>query len=223
VIADRQTAGRGRRGHRWHSASGLGLYLSVLFRVPVKAQPVTRWTLAAALAACEACRELSGQCVELKWPNDLMHDGRKLGGILAELRTAGRGEADLVIGIGINVGHRVKDLPAELAGHATSLHLLTCASMVGRESLAVALLRRLDGVVTDLRSGGWPDIAREFERLSPACRGMSVRVRAGANDQAQEVHGVTDGLDPTGALLVRGTRGGTTVVRMADAVMPAED
>ena len=199
------------------------MYLSVLFRVPVNSQPVTRWTLAAAVAACEACRELCGRTVEIKWPNDLMHDGRKLGGILAELRTPGSRDADLVIGTGINVGHRAEDLPRELAGQATSLHLLSCASMVGRESLAVAFLRRLDGLAASLRSGNWPEIAREFERLSPACRGASVRVHAGATGQAQEVHGVTAGLDPTGALLVRDTRGKTTVVRMADAVRPAED
>lgn len=223
LIADRQTAGRGRRGRNWHSASGLGLYLSVLFRVPEQTKPFTRWTLAAAVAACEACRELGGEAVEIKWPNDLVHDRRKLGGILAELRTPAGGEAELVIGAGINVGHRVEDLPPELADTATSLHLLSCDSMVQREALAVAYLRRLDGVVADLRGDRWEAIEDAFERLAPACRGASVRVRAGETTGTHEILGVTDGLDPSGALLVRDSKGETTVVRMADAVRPAED
>jgi BirA family biotin operon repressor/biotin-[acetyl-CoA-carboxylase] ligase len=223
VLADRQTAGRGRRGHSWHSVSGLGLYLSVLFKVPVGTQPVTCWTLGAAVAACEACRELCGQPVEIKWPNDLMHEGRKLGGILAELRTPGGREAELVIGTGINVGHRAEDLPSDLAGKATSLRLLSCASMVQRESLAMAFLCRLDGVVARLRAGRWDEIARDFERLSPACRGANVCVRAEDTAEAREFVGVTDGVDPSGALLVRDASGKRIVVRMADAVTPAED
>lgn len=223
VLADRQTAGRGRRGRNWHSASGLGLYLSVLFRVPLDSQPVTRWTLTAAVAACEACRDLSGEPVEIKWPNDLMHDGRKLGGILAELRTRGDREAELVIGTGINVGHRAQDFPPELAGTATSLHRLSCGSMHRRESLAATYLRRLDGAISSLRSGDWETIAREFERLSPGCRGARVKVRTEETAAEHEVHGITHGLDPSGALVVLGATGDKTLVRMADAVRPVED
>lgn len=223
VLADQQTAGRGRRGRNWHSASGLGLYLSVLFRLPRDTQPVTRWTLAAAVAACEACRDLSGVAVEIKWPNDLIYGGRKLGGILAELRSPGNREAELVIGTGINVGHRAQDFPPELAGTATSLHRLSCGSMQRRESLAAAYLRRLDDAVVSLRGSGWETIAREFERLSPGCRGARVRVRTEQRATEHEVRGVTHGLDPTGALVVLAATGEETLVRMADAVRPVED
>lgn len=223
VLADRQTAGRGRRGRRWHSEAGLGLYLSVLFRLAHDTQPVTRWTLTAAVAACEACRELTGVPVEIKWPNDLIHDGRKLGGILAELRTAGNGESELVIGTGINVGHRSEDFPRQLAGLATSLHRLSCGSMQRREALAGTYLRRLDQRVTDLRCGRWERIACEFERLSPGSRGAQVRVRTDESNVAHEIRGVTHGLDPSGALLVLGEAGETRVVKMADAVRPLED
>jgi BirA family biotin operon repressor/biotin-[acetyl-CoA-carboxylase] ligase len=195
----------------------------VLFRVHATAQPLTRWTLAAAVAACEACRELSGAAVEIKWPNDLIHGGLKLGGILTELRTVGNQDAELVIGTGINVGHRAEDLPAELAERATSLHLLSCGSMLERESLAAAYLRRLARVGERLRRGGWNVIASDFERLAPACRGAKVHVLVREAGAAREVHGVTHGIDPAGALLVRDAAGETTVVRMADAVKPRED
>jgi len=223
VLADRQTAGKGRRGRDWHSPSGLGLYLSVLFRVRADSQPVTRWTLAAAVAACEACRELTGEAVEIKWPNDLTHEGRKLGGILAEMRSTGHRDAELVIGTGINVRHRTEDLPPELAGSATSLHLLSCGSMLERESVAAAYLRWLAREVASLRGDLWDVIARDFLRLAPACRGASVRVVGRDAGGEGEIRGVTDGLDPTGALLVRDAAGETMVVRMADAVRPIED
>jgi BirA family biotin operon repressor/biotin-[acetyl-CoA-carboxylase] ligase len=222
VLADRQTAGRGRRGRNWHSDSGLGLYLSVLFRLEYDSQPVTRWTLTAAVAACEACRDLTGEAVEIKWPNDLVYEGRKLGGILAELRTRGSGEAELVIGTGINVGHSSEDFPPGLAGTATSLQRLSCGSIYRRELVAAAYLRRLGEVVTELRGGRWETIVRVFERLSPGSRGAHVRVRTDESTVGQEIHGVTHGLDPSGALLVLGETGEMTVVRMADAVRPVE-
>jgi len=223
VIADRQTAGRGRRGRSWHSASGLGLYLSVLFRVPATAGPVTRWTLGAAVAACEACRELTGVSVGIKWPNDLFHGKRKLGGILTEMRTAGDRDAELVIGVGVNVGHRVEDLPQELAGQATSLTLLTCGRMLERETLAVAYLRGLTRVDECLRDDRWDVIAGDFERLAPACRAARVKVLVRKAGSEHEVYGVTCGIDPEGALLVRDAAGRMIVVRMADAVRPDED
>jgi BirA family biotin operon repressor/biotin-[acetyl-CoA-carboxylase] ligase len=223
VVAGQQTAGRGRRQREWHSAPGLGLYLSVLFRLPVVGQPVTRWTLAAAVAACTACRELTGVPIEIKWPNDLLHRGAKLGGILAELRTRGQTGSELVIGTGINVGHRARDLPAERVARATSLRLASCGRILEREAVATAYLWQLDSVTSELREGHWDDVAAEFERLAPACRGLQVRVRRGGPAGTREVRGVTAGLDPSGALLIREPHGETSVVRMADAVSPVEE
>jgi BirA family biotin operon repressor/biotin-[acetyl-CoA-carboxylase] ligase len=221
VIADRQTAGRGRHGRHWYSAPGLGLYLSVVFRLDDDPRTVTRWTLGAAVAACEACRDLSAEEVEIKWPNDLVHRGQKLGGILAELRGGGQGSAaELIIGSGINVGHTRGELPAELEGRTTSLHLLSCARMLEREDLAAAFLHRLDAVARDLRRCAWAAVARRFERLSPGCRGDRVKVRATDGGSAREVIGVTDGIAPDGALVVRGDAGRLVLVRMADSVIP---
>ena len=93
VIAESQSRGRGRLGRSWLSRPGLGLYLSVLFRPRAPIPELTRWTLAAAVAACAACRQVGGCKVEIDWPNDLVHDGRKLGGLLAD--PAGEAAASL--------------------------------------------------------------------------------------------------------------------------------
>ena len=87
VIAGEQTAGRGRRGSRWHSAPGLGLYLSALFRPGGRSEQLTRWTLAASVAAVEACREAGASEVCIDWPNDLTWRGKKLAGILTQRET----------------------------------------------------------------------------------------------------------------------------------------
>jgi hypothetical protein len=95
--------------------------------------------------------------------------------------------------------------------------------MLERESVAAAYLRGLTRRVAGLRDDRWGVIARDFERLAPACRGAKVRVVGRESRNEREVFGLTDGLDPTGALLVRDAAGEVTVVRMADGVRAIED
>jgi len=223
LIADAQTAGRGRRGRYWHSPPGLGLYVSVLFRSDGSTGPPTRWTLAAAVAACDACHRVGATEVRIEWPNDLVHGPRKLGGILTEVRGGLEGANEIVIGAGINVAHRVEDLPPELVNTATSLRLAGRSTMVERETLAAAYLLELGAMAHRLRSGGWEDVARRWEELAPGCRGRRVRVTSGNDDEPGARRGVTAGIDGDGALIVRGEDGRSFAVRTADAVMPVEE
>ncbi len=161
-IADAQTAGRGRGGHRWHSAPGDGLYVTALFtpRLPASTLEIS---LLAGLAAWEAIQEVSGLTADIRWPNDLVTReaasgngvSRKLGGVLAETAVypaeAGN-PATLryaVIGIGINVAHR--KFPPELENMATSL-FLEGWQVPDRQPLLVSLLRKLDRGVEALES-----------------------------------------------------------------------
>lgn len=222
VIAARQTAGRGRWGRQWYSEAGLGLYLSVLFRDPGPAETLTRWTLAAALAAAEACRRASRADVRIEWPNDLVWNRAKLGGILAEGTTvAGRAGA-LVVGTGINVSHSARDFPPGLGRHATSLSLAGGGRSVAREDLALDYLERLGGVARLLRRGAWEALAARWEELALDARGRTVRVHPAPPGGGPAVEGRTMGLDSSGALRVRRPDGRMVSVHLADSVSPLE-
>jgi BirA family biotin operon repressor/biotin-[acetyl-CoA-carboxylase] ligase len=223
VVADRQSAGRGRLGRRWHSPPGLGLYLSVLLRPPQAPAEPGRWTLGAAVAAGETCRALCGVAVEVDWPNDLSVGGRKLGGVLAELRCPPSGSAELVLGTGVNVTHRREDFPGELAERATSLALAAEGRAPAREELAAAYLRALAGVIDLLEAGAWIDVAQRWERLAPGARDRRIRVRPPAGPAAAPAYdGRTAGLDATGALRVRRADGSIAIVHAADRIEALE-
>ena len=144
VMADGQTAGRGRLGRSFQSAQGLGLYLSVLWRPQT---PPEEWMALPALGAVAACRAVVNVCgldVQIKWPNDLVYGGKKLGGILTESVLL-EGAAAVVLGIGINVSHRSEDFEGEVRSMASSLETAT-GKAVSREALAAALVEELDAL-----------------------------------------------------------------------------
>lgn len=153
AVADAQTAGRGRMGRSFQSPRGKGLYLSVLLRPGVPAEKLMRSTGMAAVAAARAVERISGAQTGIKWTNDLVLNGRKLCGILAETVMMGH-EIALVIGVGLNVHHERQDFDGEVAALATSLAMEGYS--VERETLAAALVEelyhlsdRLDGEIGD--------------------------------------------------------------------------
>lgn len=225
-IADEQTAGRGRGGHRWHSAVGEGLYLSVLLRPRLSGVDVLKLSLAAGLAARAAVlatTALTAERVDLRWPNDLMLWGldgveRKFGGILTESAMDGGSGAlgYAVLGIGMNLNHRA--LPEELRGIASSLWI-EGAGEVAREPLVVELLRGLAREVEALereargettRAGDRAELplTERFSAASTWVRGLSVEV-------AEEggYTGLTAGLNRHGLLEIRLADGSLRTVR----------
>jgi BirA family biotin operon repressor/biotin-[acetyl-CoA-carboxylase] ligase len=221
VVAEQQTAGRGRMGRVWHSPRGLGLFVSVLFRPRAPVFELTRWTLGAAVAACEACRQTSGAAVQIDWPNDLLWRGKKLGGVLAEMRTAGGTATHLVIGAGLNVGQDGSDFPDGLSSSATSLRMACGGGVPPREPLAAAYLHELAGIARDLGEDGWSGVAQRWEALAPGAVGRRVRVTSG-NGKAATYEGVTEGLDDVGALRVRRPDGEVASVRLVESVVSLE-
>jgi len=213
VLADSQVAGRGRLGRVWHSASGLGLYMSVLFRPLRPLREVTRWTLAASLAACEAAREVSEREITIKWPNDLLWNGLKVAGILAELRSLGSAPLELVLGTGFNVNHLEEDFPPELRLRAASLRMARAGASVEREALAAAYLRHLHEAAQRLAAGEWDEIAERWMRLAPGAEGRRVCVVSVSVDgEESRVRGITRGIDSQGSLRV--LRSGGDVIRV---------
>jgi BirA family biotin operon repressor/biotin-[acetyl-CoA-carboxylase] ligase len=203
-FADEQQAGRGRGDHAWHSASGEGLYVSLLLRPRIPAVRLPLVPLAAGLAAADAIHAVAGLTVDLRWPNDLLIGPRKVGGILVETHTEGSKVAFAVVGIGINVHQR--SFPSDLATPATSLDL-EAKRRVSRQSLLVSLLKSLEYETLGLLDpAAGETIPRRVEQASTWIRGRQVEVHG-----PQACTGVTAGLDQNGFLLVRTADGVVTV------------
>ncbi|HEX7159141.1 MAG TPA: biotin--[acetyl-CoA-carboxylase] ligase [Edaphobacter sp.] len=204
-VADEQTSGRGRGGHGWHSVAGDGLYVSVLVAPPLPMQDALLLSLATGLAAQGAIEEIAGLPADIRWPNDLLVDGRKCGGILVETAVA-QTEANspamlryAVIGVGINLNHA--SFPPEIEKIATSLRRES-GTAISREAILIALLQRLDTEIT-LMTGAWrglsdrKNLLNRFAEASTWVKGKRVRV-----EESGGYTGVTAGLDVRGFLLV---------------------
>ncbi|MFA5204430.1 MAG: biotin--[acetyl-CoA-carboxylase] ligase [Lentisphaeria bacterium] len=204
VVADAQDAGRGRLDRNWHSPAGANLYFSVVLRPGVAPQSVPSLALAAGLAVLRAVGVLCPHLhVGLKWPNDLWLGGRKLGGILCELRSELDRVHHVIVGIGLNVNVPATDWPAALAGTAVSLREAQ-GKPVSRPLLLAEVLRRFEEVYDVWHRDGLKPLLPELETFS-ILHGRPVRV----HDLAGGLSGIAVGITPAGALLLEqadGTR-----------------
>ncbi len=196
VVADEQTAGRGRHGNRWSSPPGAGLYVSALLRTD--SPPVL--TLAAGIAVVEALGRAAGLDARLEWPNDVVVEAagrrRKVAGILAEASTVGDRIERVVLGMGINL--RDGDWPAEVASRAGSVEGLT-GRRVDPAELLVEILAALAARCEEVAAGRVAPLLRRWEALAPSSRGAVVEWSVGSTRR----RGVTEGVDDGGALIVR--------------------
>jgi BirA family biotin operon repressor/biotin-[acetyl-CoA-carboxylase] ligase len=214
VVAEEQTRGRGTRGKAWHSPRGLGLYVSFILRGPEggSVPSLHLLPLAAGLAASDAVLAAAGVAVRLKWPNDLVHGGKKLGGILSEGISGGTVGDFAVVGIGINVGHGPADFPAVLRATSTSLRLIgtlpvTIATVFDR------LCRSMDCWYNALARGERGLIVGTFEDRMAFPSGGPIRVTTADGTFT----GVCRGLDTDGRLVVE--RDGAAGTVTLDAVL----
>jgi BirA family biotin operon repressor/biotin-[acetyl-CoA-carboxylase] ligase len=209
VLSEEQTSGKGRSGRRWHSPPGVGLYLSVLLKPTLPGEKIPLLTLMTAVAAASALKHL-GHDVLIKWPNDLILGGRKIGGILADARVRPGSPIEVVMGMGLNVNHRAEDFPADLMPRAGSIRMHTGAP-VDRTQILTRLLIGLDEAYASLRSAGEGPVIDAFISLSPMVRGATVRVTG----EGEPAEGQTAGLTPTGALRVL-TPAGAREIRVGE-------
>ena len=213
VVADEQTAGRGRRGHTWFSPPGSGLYVSVVLtpgRARVDpARATTLLTLAAGVAIAEAVEAATGLAVDLKWPNDLFVGRRKLAGILAESPAVDA----VVLGYGINVGPMA--YPPALADRATSLES-ELGRAIDRHQLFAETLAALARRYEDLLDGRFDAILDAWRRRAPAATGARVSWTTDSGERA----GTTQGVDDHGALLVRAGESFETGIERGAGVLP---
>lgn len=206
VIAGEQTAGRGRQGRSWFSPHG-GLALSVVFRPLIHQLPGLVMT--GALAALRAIRETTGLDPGIKWPNDILLNGRKVCGILVENELRAGEVAFCVSGIGLNVAVDIAANP-EIAAIATSLEVET-GRKIDMYVITGTLLEQLDILYSDLRAGR--PVFDEW-RDSLVTLGKRVRIEHGSTPE----EGTAEGVTPDGALMVRRDDGTLAMVVAGDAV-----
>ena len=202
-VAEEQTAGRGRGGHDWQSDRSMGIYCSVVLRPSVPPVDILMLSLLAGLAVSDAVNIVTGLHPDLRWPNDLLLDGRKFCGILTEMNAEATRVRYAVVGIGVNVNQ--PEFPAGLAETATSLRQQSGQTW-SRVELAAALLKSLDRESARL-GGNTREIIARFEEASSTARGARVRVEENGGFE-----GVTEGLDERGFLRVRTEEGMRTVL-----------
>ncbi len=197
VYAESQTQGRGRLGRVWVSAARKGLWFSVLLRPRLSPQAATQLTVAAATALARAIQSETGLSPEIKWPNDILIDGKKVAGILTELTAELDKVKNVILGIGIDVNHELTEFPKELRDFATSLRI-AAGGKIDRAALAVAALRELDRVYDLIMRGRFETVAEEWQRRCGTV-GREVAIRVGE----RLIRGRAESLDSDGALLVR--------------------
>jgi BirA family biotin operon repressor/biotin-[acetyl-CoA-carboxylase] ligase len=198
VLADSQTAGRGRLGREWFSPPGINLYASIVIRTTLDTQRLSQWLswlpLMTALGTAEAIESAGAARVSLKWPNDLLIGDRKVGGILCESGASGSGPFQ-VIGIGINVNGERASFPRGLRDVATSIRQET-GQEIDRHRLLVRLLEELERCLEEFLTRGIDRLAWEYRRR---CTTIGKTVKAVLAD-GNEYVGTAEGLGDDGSL-----------------------
>ncbi|RYZ34099.1 MAG: biotin--[acetyl-CoA-carboxylase] ligase, partial [Myxococcaceae bacterium] len=196
VVAEQQTAGKGRRGRAWVSPPGLNLYFSAILRPELPPQRAPELTLVAAVALAEALRE-TGSDAAIKWPNDVQLGGRKVAGILTELSAEPERVHFVIVGVGVNLNAGPEHFPEDLRDTATSLSQALGRPVV-RAAFTAALWARLEVWLDTYLASGFDAVRTRWKALSSTL-GQQVRVRTDRGDW----EGFAEDIDPTGALMVR--------------------
>lgn len=211
VVAEEQIAGRGRFDRTWYSEQSSGIYASVILRPPLAPAAAPILTLMAGLAVHHTVTEATGLAADIRWPNDLMINGKKVCGILTEMSAEADRIRAVVLGIGINVNHR--QMPAELAAIGTSLRM-EGGKTYSRVQLFAALLKKLEYYYGLLLNKGNTAITDKWALASTYARAKHIRVTTRSGDFLA----TTLGLDPSGALCIRRDDGGEEKLLAGDIV-----
>lgn len=211
VVAETQTASRGRQGRRWVSDAG-NLYFSVLFRPDAAALPLL--SPLAGVAVARAVRRVAGLYPTIKWPNDLIIDGRKVAGILAESALSGSRIDYAIVGVGVNIALEVSADP-EIAGTAASLNQLAGAE-VDRAELLRRILQHMDALYLDLHRRRSPIL--EWRRWLDT---IGKRVTVAHYDTAQT--GLAEDIDDAGNLILRTDAGNLLTLAAGDITLHPEN
>lgn len=197
VLSEAQLGGRGRLSRGWFSPKGKGIWLSIILRPPFNPYDAPKCTLMAAVAVTKAIRRITKIQCGIKWPNDILYQGRKLVGILTEMSAEIDAINHIVIGMGINVNVLAEDFPEELQAIATSLAIIK-GQEISRLTLLNAILEEMEAVYEQVLQHGFVPILAEWRELSITL-GQEVNVMG----SGRSFSGTAVDIDQDGALLVQ--------------------
>jgi len=197
IIADEQKNGRGRFGRNWISPPGVNLYFTVILKPTLFPENISIVTLAAAVAVASSVREYTGIEAEIKWPNDILIHGRKIGGILVEMKSMGERIDLLNIGIGLNVNMQLDTIPEDIRPFTTSLKTESKTD-IDRCSLLNVILRQLEQIYKMILNGDKQTLINEWIQLNCTI-GKEVSVQS----QNSTIRGVADSVNDNGELRIR--------------------
>lgn len=214
VISEEQTKGKGRHGRRWESPAKSGIYMSCVLRPSMALNEIPRITLLAAVAVAKAIRRSTGLEAMIKWPNDILINGRKVCGILTELKAEQDSVDFIILGIGINVNTPIADLPKGASSLREELGLLAKSQRISRVDFAKSIFESLDEEYLRLRAKGFKPIMEEWRSMS-ALPGRKIKVLLPQRTVEGEAHDI----DPDGSLIVRLDSGILEKVSSGDVIM----
>jgi len=209
ILAEEQTAGKGRAGRTWQSDRAAGIYVTLLLRPRLAPVQAPLLTMMAGLSARAAIEGTTGLAADLKWPNDLMIGGKKVGGILTEMHAEPSQVRFVIVGIGLNVNQ--EKFAEDLGATASSLRIET-GKQVSRLELLVRLLREFESDYNRFSREGTASVTQRFEAVSSYARGKRVRVTNGL----ESFSGTTAGLGQEGLLQVKRDDGELVTVISGD-------
>ena len=196
IIADMQSKGRGRLGRKWISPPGVNIYMSVILKPEMEPRDATLLTILSAVACTVAIRAGSGVPVSIKWPNDLVVSGKKIGGILTEVKTGLNKINTAIIGIGLNVNLEPSEFPDEIKALATSLKAES-GKHHARGKIIISILKEIEFWFYILKREGRVPLLEEWRRLSSTL-GKEVVVTIGEDT----VRGMAEDIDDEGLLIL---------------------
>ena len=205
AVAEKQTAGKGRRGRTWESPAGTNIYMSVLLRPQIAMAKAPMLTLVMAYSIGKVLKEKGYEYVQIKWPNDLVLSGKKICGILTETELCGQDIAHIVVGIGINVNEKI--FPEELVDKATSLYLESGKKEEREELIELILERFSKDYECFLKKENLEFMKDEYNQMLVNCK-KEVRVLDPGNEYTAVAHGINE----VGELLVEKADGSMEAV-----------
>ncbi|MDZ5711989.1 biotin--[acetyl-CoA-carboxylase] ligase [Jeotgalibacillus haloalkalitolerans] len=210
VIAEEQVSGRGRMARTWYSPKGTGIWMSLLLRPSLPPQKAPQFTLIAAVAIVEAIEKVCGLKVDIKWPNDLLINGKKITGILTELQADSEQIHSLIIGIGINVNQDIEDFSEEIQQIATSLHIES-GKTFSRAGIVQEILFNLEKYYAVYISEGFEPIKEIWEKYA-----ITIGKHITARTLNKEIKGLASGITNEGVLKLIDENGETHLIYSAD-------
>lgn len=216
VIAERQTKGRGRLNRVWQSPPGRNLYTSIILRPPVEPSVAPQITLVAGVAVAETLSLYCPGRVAIKWPNDVLIGGKKVCGILTEMKTSGKGVEFVIIGIGVNINIGQEELDEAFRAMSTSIREET-GGVVSRLNLTAELYKRLEGLYIHFIREGFAGIRHLWLEHTDMV-GKIIRVAFKEDIKSGKVAGI----DHDGALLLTNERGESIRIIAGDASIVKE-